>query len=1085
MVRYILKKSHIRAHITTSPKGKKFPVREHETRVRKRAELKPGLITRQRIDIYKDKLHRRAIRIGKNPPGALLWLDDNYTGNSKKAMRHQVDCFPFETTAEMELREFYRTAITSQQRESLQKAHVRSHTRHEASGKMALVREHERKGQAHADDKGFHFSHGDKEYHLPYEQTADVPVEKLERNEEQPRTSFDPEKLKELATSIKEIGLQQPILARPHPNPEKRAQGMMQIVAGERRWRAHKQGGMSHAKVILKKLTDKETAEIALMENITRQDLDPIEEAWGYRKLQDKGYSLEDLAKKTGEQPDTVKKKIGLTKLVGDLQMLIKKGQLGKNHGFVIGSFNLDEGRQRKVLEQLVQRKMSPNELRGLCQSERVMQDQGGLFGDKFELTAKGGGKKSLIEMVGINKRRTLSQQYQRLQDQVAGLLTKLMEKENYKLLPALLSAEELPRNAQELRLVAKQFERIANEIERASEFVKRGQGVDAYLWANTSLGKQAEKSLGRGGTELMKSIFERTDEWGRIDMINDLRTFGKLTKYVVKLHKSHIKQYTRKTGGGKLVVVRQHETKKKTKITDLPTLVGSPGHVKWANQIRSYFLKRLQQKLDEITTKNFKTPGMLSVCSDISKVKIGVGIRSYVVDIEEARKLYNDAVEAIYATKKANTFINMRDKDENQIAWQIKTRKESAKNLTKSHVRSHTRKTGVKLVYVREHETKTHKKLKTPEPQAQKIKKPDWSVLEILRQKHHEFEHSLGNCDNCGTTLYAKLYIIKNNKTDRKLNLGSECVKKFTGKSAAQIRAEEAEYAGAMADAEEERERILTIKKFYEANREVIEHLEMRAAREEKTNNRLIAEYFKKEDELKKRGEEMALFSFPQTTTFWQDLAGGLEKYGTLTENQMEVVKRDMKLDLDKELPVIGSEVEVKGKVLKAVAKQNQFKGGYSDTVFDAQLLIDRGNGQNVLLRISPGTKLWDELKININKDRYGNPTSVEHPPEVHLKGTVKWQDPAGGRFSIKRAKVASDLHIKTARKVEREQEKVDKRWREYEKRNSELIQRDKAARDKLQKKEIDFAEFRKELDQVEAAEKKVKEEFKDIFHD
>ena len=117
--------------------------------------------------------------------------------------------------------------------------------------------------------------------------TADVAVSTLqigeiEPNSEQPRREFSPEALDSLAASIREHGVLQPLVVRPRPN------GRYQIVAGERRWRAARIAGLTDLPVVIRELTDEQAFEIALVENLVRADLNPIEEAMGYRTLMER-----------------------------------------------------------------------------------------------------------------------------------------------------------------------------------------------------------------------------------------------------------------------------------------------------------------------------------------------------------------------------------------------------------------------------------------------------------------------------------------------------------------------------------------------------------------------------------------------------------------------------------------------------------------------------------------------------------------------------------------------------------------------------------------------------------------------------
>ena len=112
-------------------------------------------------------------------------------------------------------------------------------------------------------------------------QTSELRPSQIVPNRDQPRKDFDAEALKELSDSIKKHGLIQPLLVRPLDD------GSYQIVAGERRWRASRMAGLEKIPVVIKELSDDETMQLALIENLQREDLNPVEEALGYKKLMD------------------------------------------------------------------------------------------------------------------------------------------------------------------------------------------------------------------------------------------------------------------------------------------------------------------------------------------------------------------------------------------------------------------------------------------------------------------------------------------------------------------------------------------------------------------------------------------------------------------------------------------------------------------------------------------------------------------------------------------------------------------------------------------------------------------------------
>ena len=154
-----------------------------------------------------------------------------------------------------------------------------------------------------------------------------LPIEFLERNSGQPRYHFDEAALEELSLSIKEKGLLQPILVR-EAGPDK-----YQIVAGERRWRAAQKAGIHEVPVVVRELTDAEVLEVAIVENIQREDLSAIEEAAGYRKLiEEFGHTQEVLAKIVGKSRSHITNLLRLLNLPQKVRDLVDSGRLSMGH---------------------------------------------------------------------------------------------------------------------------------------------------------------------------------------------------------------------------------------------------------------------------------------------------------------------------------------------------------------------------------------------------------------------------------------------------------------------------------------------------------------------------------------------------------------------------------------------------------------------------------------------------------------------------------------------------------------------------------------------------------------------------------
>ncbi len=159
-----------------------------------------------------------------------------------------------------------------------------------------------------------------------------VPTLQLRPGPYQPRTEFDETKLKELADSIKENGMIQPIVAR-HTERD----GIYQIIAGERRWRASKILGLDHVPVILHHMADEDALELAIVENIQRQDLSPVEEAMAYKQLQNEfGYTQEKMAEQLGKSRSYIANMLRLLDLPEEVLGYLQAGKLSVGHARAI-----------------------------------------------------------------------------------------------------------------------------------------------------------------------------------------------------------------------------------------------------------------------------------------------------------------------------------------------------------------------------------------------------------------------------------------------------------------------------------------------------------------------------------------------------------------------------------------------------------------------------------------------------------------------------------------------------------------------------------------------------------------------------
>lgn len=192
-----------------------------------------------------------------------------------------------------------------------------------------------------------------------------LPVEKLRPSPYQPRQTFDKQELEELANSIKVNGILQPIIAR-------KVGDHFEIIAGERRWRAAQIAGQHDVPVILKTFGDLETLELAIIENIQRSDLNPIEEAEAYMRLATQfDLSQAQIAEKVGKERATVANAIRLLQLTRSVKDLVQQGQLSVGHAKVLLSVT-DEKQQAKLAKLSIQNNYSVRKLEGLIKNSEL-----------------------------------------------------------------------------------------------------------------------------------------------------------------------------------------------------------------------------------------------------------------------------------------------------------------------------------------------------------------------------------------------------------------------------------------------------------------------------------------------------------------------------------------------------------------------------------------------------------------------------------------------------------------------------------------------------------------------------------------
>jgi ParB family chromosome partitioning protein len=185
------------------------------------------------------------------------------------------------------------------------------------------------------------------------EEIRTLPLSQVEPRQDQPRDSFDEERLQDLAASIARHGLIQPVIVR------RLEGGYYQIIAGERRWRAARMAGLHEIPVRVLQADDRSVSELALVENLQREDLNPMEEARGYQKLiGDYGLTQEEAAAGVGKSRSTVTNALRLLNLCGPVAAMVENGELSAGHARALLTLE-DPALQEKAAQQVLQKALS------------------------------------------------------------------------------------------------------------------------------------------------------------------------------------------------------------------------------------------------------------------------------------------------------------------------------------------------------------------------------------------------------------------------------------------------------------------------------------------------------------------------------------------------------------------------------------------------------------------------------------------------------------------------------------------------------------------------------------------------------
>lgn len=183
----------------------------------------------------------------------------------------------------------------------------------------------------------------------PRKPDSRLPIELVHPNPNQPRRDFDPDALAELAASLKAKGVIQPLIVRPHPDRP----GEYEIVAGERRWRAAQMAQLHDVPVLIREFDDTEVLEVAIIENIQRADLNPVEEALGYRQLIEKfGHTQEKLAEALSKSRSHVANSLRLLQLPDDVLQMLRHGKLTAGHARALITTESPSALATKVVSQ-------------------------------------------------------------------------------------------------------------------------------------------------------------------------------------------------------------------------------------------------------------------------------------------------------------------------------------------------------------------------------------------------------------------------------------------------------------------------------------------------------------------------------------------------------------------------------------------------------------------------------------------------------------------------------------------------------------------------------------------------------------
>lgn len=254
-------------------------------------------------------------------------------------------------------------------------------------------------------------------------------IHEIEPNRDQPRKDFDEDALSELANSIAEHGIIQPLLVRPM------ADGAYQIIAGERRWRAARMAGLTEVPVLVKEITESEIMELALVENLQREDLNPIEEAEGLHALMETyGMTQDEAARRVGKSRPAVANATRLLILPQKVIEMVKEGLISAGHARALLSLS-DEDKIKELAAEIVKKGLSVRDTERLVKfmlkdsaKPKKKQAKRDIFYDEVELSVSDAiGRKAKVN-VNSSGKGTIEIEFYNKED--LAKLTKMFNKE-------------------------------------------------------------------------------------------------------------------------------------------------------------------------------------------------------------------------------------------------------------------------------------------------------------------------------------------------------------------------------------------------------------------------------------------------------------------------------------------------------------------------------------------------------------------------------------------------------------------------------------------------------------------------------